>query len=407
MVKAKASVEALYIHIPFCNQICSYCDFPKVFSRGQDMDAYLMLLMTELAIYEKTVGFKGLQTVYIGGGTPTVLTVEQLDKLFTYLHSIINFCMLTEVSIEANPESLNDVEKIACLKQNGVTRISLGVQTFQEKHLKTLQRSHIGKDTSEVVTLLSKENFEINLDMIYGIPSQSLEDWEQDLELLLELPITHVSAYSLILEEHTKFYNDYMKGELELVDNEVEAQMFELVIDKLVCAGFEHYEISNFTKGERSRHNMIYWENGYYIGVGLGAHGHLVQTAEVATALESKPVESAQDVSHKHSSIRYENTRSMVAYKKALDLCGLPVSNAQTLTREAQIEESMFLGMRLMEGIDLADLQAKYGVDIYALYEPKLDQLDNLGYVSLKSGILRLTKKGLMMANDVFEEFLL
>ena len=346
------------------------------------MDAYLTSLIAELTYYEKAVGFDKLQTVYIGGGTPTVLATKQLDRLFSYLHSFIDFNKLTEVSVEANPESLNDACKVSCLKQNGVTRISLGVQSFNADHLKMLQRSHTEKDICKVIAMLNKENFEINVDMIYGIPSQSLKDWEQDLERLLRLPVTHISAYSLILEEHTKFHNEYAKDNLKLVDNEVEAQMFKLVIDKLVSAGFEHYEVSNFTKNKRSFHNMMYWKNEHYIGVGLGAHGHI-------------------------NGSRYENTRGMPSYKKALELGELPITNSHALTDKEQIEESMFLGLRLMEGIDFDVLQAKYRVNIYELYQPKIDKLCNLGYVSLKSGVLRLTKKGLMMANDVFEEFLL
>ena len=399
--------KSLYIHIPFCNQICSYCDFPKVFSQGQDTDAYLTSLITEIAIYEKNFGFAHLQTIYIGGGTPTILTTEQLDRLFTYLHSIINFRHLTEISIEANPESLNDQSKIACLKRNGITRISLGVQTFQENYLRILERSHSKKETLEVVDLLSKEDFEINLDMIYAIPTQTLDDWEKNLEILLKLPITHVSAYSLTLEEHTKFYIDYMKDKLEPVDNGIEAQMFELVIDKLTSTGFEHYEISNFTKNKKSMHNMTYWKNEYYIGVGLGSHGHTSQTAEINTILKSDNINIAQEIIGENTNIRYENTRSITAYKRALVKEELPVLNSHALTRDEQIEESMFLGMRLLEGVNIDKLQAKYHVDIYELYEHKIDKLRDLGYVSLDSGILKLTRKGLMMANDVFEEFLL
>jgi len=398
-------MEALYIHIPLCNQICSYCDFPKVFTQGQDVEAYLTALIAELAAYEKTVGFAGLKTIYIGGGTPTVLTIPQLDILFTYLHAVINFRSLTEVSIEANPESLNDIHKIACLKGHGVTRISLGVQTFNEDLLKILKRSHTKKEACEVVALLREENFEINLDMIYGIPTGTLKDWEDDLDILLQLPITHVSAYSLLLETHTKLYIDYMRDELELVDNEVEAQMFELVIDKLTAAGFEHYEISNFTKNKRSAHNITYWKNEYYIGVGLGAHGHLMRTPEVEKNLGN--INIAREIMNGNNSIRYENTRSITAYKKALEKGDLPVLSSHALTQDERIEESMFLGMRLMEGVNLAHLQAKYHVDIYELYQPKIDKLQDLGYVSLELGVLKLTRKGLMVANDVFEAFLL
>ena len=406
LIKQETSVKALYIHIPFCDQICSYCDFPKVTALGHYIDAYLSALIAELAIYKKTIGFSELETVYLGGGTPTALTTIQLDRLFTYLHSVIIFSQLTEVSIEANPENLKDIGKIACLKRNGITRISLGVQTFQEKYLQILQRSHTNKEAIDVVTRLSQENFELNLDMIYGIPTQTLSDWEDDLNILLQMPITHVSAYSLILEKHTRFYIDDKKKKLELVDNEIEAQMFELLINKLTTVGFDHYEISNFTKCKRSNHNLIYWQNDFYIGVGLGAHGHLPLTPETKIMVNMLNDDIAQEINNS-ASLRYENTRSITSYNKTLATGKSPVLNSHALTRDEQIEESMFLGMRLLEGVDLSYLQAKYNVNIYELYKPQLDKLRSLGYVSLESGVLRLTQKGLLMANDVFTEFLL
>lgn len=399
--------KSLYIHIPFCNQICSYCDFPKVFSQGQDTDAYLRALMAELTLYEKKVGFAKLQTIYIGGGTPTVLTIPQLHQLFAHLHSMIDFHRLSEVSIEANPESLNDACKIACLKGHGVTRVSLGVQTFQEQHLKILERSHDRKDVYKVVQLLDEADFEINLDLIYAIPTQTIQDLKKDVKMLLQLPITHVSAYSLILEAHTKFYLAYVNRQLDLVDNEVEAEMFEWVIDKLTASGFDHYEISNFARRQRSLHNMTYWENGSYIGVGLGAHGHLKGQAEIEAHLDKKGAPIEPEMLTGSHPIRYENTRSIHAYKKALEMGVLPVLNSHVLTKEACIEESMFLGLRLMEGVNLKRLSARYNQDVFDLYRKRIDKLRKLDYVSLEADTLRLTKQGLMMANDVFEAFLL
>jgi oxygen-independent coproporphyrinogen-3 oxidase len=198
-----------------------------------------------------------------------------------------------------------------------------------------------------------------------------------------------------------------MKDQLELVDNEVEAGMFELVIDKLTAAGFEHYEISNFTRGERSGHNMTYWKNDYYIGVGLGAHGHIKCTAEVEFNLGGANADITQVINSGNNSIRYENTRSITTYKKVLQAAELPVLRAQALTLEERIEESMFLGLRLMDGVDFNELSDRYHQDIFELYRERIDKLRQMGYVSLEAGMLRLTKKGLMMANDVFEEFLL
>jgi len=297
------------------------------------------------------------------------------------LQSIISFDRLIEVSIEANPDNLND-DKIETLVRNGVTRVSLGAQTFNPNHLAILERTHAAQDVEELVVKLAQAGFEINVDLIYGIPTQTLTDWEQDLDTLLRLPITHVSAYSLILEPHTKFYLQYENDELDLVDNEVEAQMFELVIDKLTHAGFDHYEISNFTRGNRSSHNETYWKNESYLGVGLGSHGKINDS-------------------------RYENTRSINAYKRTLAERKLPILTERLLKQSEHIEESMFLGLRMLEGVNFEQLSTQYQQDIYELYKSKIVQLESLGYVSWESGILRLTKKGLLLANEVFEEFLL
>ena len=334
-------------------------------------------------MYAKTTDLSGLKTVYLGGGTPTALSVVQLDRLFDYLKTIIDFTMLIEVSIEANPDSLTeDSGKIESLLRNGVTRVSLGVQTFNAGHLQILERTHSQEDVEKLVFQLAQAGFEVNVDMIYSIPTQALKDWEQDLETLLKLPITHVSAYSLILEPNTKFHIQYEKDQLELVDNGIEAQMFELAISKLTQAGFDHYEISNYTKTKRSTHNETYWKNEDYLAVGLGSHGKVAGT-------------------------RYENTRSINAYKRALAKGELPILSQKTLTQEEHIEESMFLGLRMLEGVDLEQLSTYYQRDILGLYKGKIAELEKMGYLNMENQVIRLTKKGVLMANDVFEAFLL
>jgi len=377
--------QSLYIHIPFCDQICSYCDFPKVFTKGQNIDEYLDALITEIHIYHGTHGFQNLKTLYIGGGTPTVLSISQINRLFTTLHSLIDFQNLIEVSIESNPESINDAQKIQCLIKQGITRISIGVQTFQDHLLKILQRSHTKKDVIEVINKLSTYPVEINIDMIYAIPTQTLSELNDDLDILLSLPLTHISAYSLILEEHTKFYLYYEKDQLEMVDHDTESDMLETVIHRLKNADFTHYEISNFTKNKRSYHNETYWKNQPYIAVGLGSHGQLDENGRT----------------------RYENTRSINLYKQTLQKNELPISSKRILTKDEQIEESMFLGLRLLDGINLHSLSEFYNEDIYRLYEKKINKLKDMGYIMYDNCHLRLTHQGLMLGNEVFEEFLL
>lgn len=374
--------KGLYIHIPFCDHICTYCDFPKLVTQGQRHSEYIQTLLTELKAYEQQVGFHDLQSIYIGGGTPTALSVEQIQPLFDYLQKAIHMPQIKEFTIEANPENLTK-EKVSYLLSQQVSRFSLGVQTFQEELLKRIGRKHQRHQVKEAVLLLKSQGMtNINLDLIYAIPGQTLSQLEADLAEALALDVEHISAYSLIVEEHTQLYLAYMKDKLTLTDNEVEAMMYEKVIQTLSQHGYQHYEISNFAKSFPSLHNQWYWKNEEYIGVGLGAHGYI-------------------------NGIRYQNTRSINAYIDALNEQKLPIVESNVLSQEEKIEEEMFLGLRLMNGINLKQISTKYGVDVDALYHEALSKLIAAGDLKRIDDRICLTSQGLLMANDVFEQFLL
>ncbi|HAX72611.1 MAG TPA: oxygen-independent coproporphyrinogen III oxidase [Firmicutes bacterium] len=375
-------IEGLYLHIPFCDHICTYCDFPKLFTKGQDHKRYIDALINELNHYYQMEQFKGIKTIYIGGGTPTALRVEQIAPLFEWLQQHIDFSKIEEFTIEANPENLT-VEKIQYLIHNGITRISMGVQTFNEQLLAVIGRRHNPEQVKTAVKTLHDCGFyNINLDLIYAIPGQTLENLKHDLDCIEALGVEHISAYSLIVEEHTALYLDYMKDKLELIDNAVEAAMYEYVIKRLKALGYQHYEISNFAKNKPSLHNQIYWKNEEYYGLGLGSHGYVL-------------------------GVRYHNTRSIHKYMDALLANTLPVVEQTELTREEKIEESMFLGLRLIDGVDLKALSQRFETDLMALYEKAYEPLLKQGQLQLLGSQLSLTPKGLLLANDVFEQFLL
>lgn len=374
--------KGLYIHIPFCDHICTYCDFPKLITKGQHHERYLQALIQELKQYEQKLEFRELQTLFIGGGTPTALTISQLESLFQYLRQAIDFNQLKEVSIEANPENLSQ-EKVDYLLSQGITRISLGVQTFDSKLLKEIGRKHTGPNVRDAIKRLKAGGLtNINLDLIYGIPGQTLAQVQADLEIAMSLDIAHISTYSLIVEEHTKLYLDYMKDKVALTDNELEAKMFEWIINQLALNGFKQYEISNFTKNLPSLHNQWYWLNEEYIGVGLGAHGYV-------------------------SGSRYQNTRSINSYIQRFEQGRLPIVDSNVLSTKEKLEEEMFLGLRLMQGIHLETVNGKYGVKVEEIYGQALEQLTNQGYLEQNAGRIRLSPLGVLMANDVFEQFLL
>lgn len=374
--------KGLYIHIPFCDHICTYCDFPKLMTKGQRHDEYIQALLVELKAYEQRVGFHELESIYIGGGTPTALSVKQIQPLFDYLHEAINMKQIVEFSIEANPENLTE-EKVKYLLSQQISRFSLGVQTFHETLLKRIGRQHGSQHVEQAVATLKANGMNnINLDLIYAIPGQTIEQLKEDLAKALSLDVEHISAYSLIVEEHTQLYLAYMKDQLKLTDNDIEAKMYEIVIETLTKHGYQHYEISNFAKSVPSLHNQWYWKNETYIGTGLGAHGYI-------------------------DGSRYHNTRSINTYIELLQKGDLPIVESHLLSKEEKIEEEMFLGLRLLEGINLKSISHKYEIDVEALYEQALKKLIAAGDLERVGSQIRLTRQGLLMANDVFEQFLL
>lgn len=374
--------KGLYIHIPFCDHICTYCDFPKLLTKGQRHAEYIEALIQELKLYQQNVGFSNLQSIYIGGGTPTALSVEQIQPVFDFLTEQIQMNQIQEFSIEANPENLTR-DKIQYLKAQGVNRFSLGVQTFHESLLKRIGRKHQAQEVIQAVANLKQCGIKnINLDLIYAIPGQTLDELRDDLRQVISLEVEHISAYSLIVEEHTQLYLAYMRDQIELTDNEIEAKMYEMTIETLTEAGYEHYEISNFAKSKPSLHNQWYWKNETYIGVGLGAHGYV-------------------------KGQRYQNTRSINTYIELLKDGKLPMIESHALTKEEMIEEEMFLGLRLLKGVNLKAISDKYDVNIDEIYGKAFEELIQKGYLEQKELNVRLTPSGLLMANEVFEQFLL
>ena len=371
--------KGLYIHIPFCDHICTYCDFPKLLTKGQRHAEYIEALIQELKLYQQNVGFSNLQSIYIGGGTPTALSVEQIQPVFDFLTEQIQ---IQEFSIEANPENLTR-DKIQYLKAQGVNRFSLGVQTFHESLLKRIGRKHQAQEVIQAVANLKQCGIKnINLDLIYAIPGQTLDELRDDLRQVISLEVEHISAYSLIVEEHTQLYLAYMRDQIELTDNEIEAKMYEVTIETLTEAGYGHYEISNFAKSKPSLHNQWYWKNETYIGVGLGAHGYV-------------------------KGQRYQNTRSINTYIELLKDGKLPMIESHALTKEEMIEEEMFLGLRLLKGVNLKAISDKYDVNIDEIYGKAFEELIQKGYLEQKELNVRLPPSGLLMANEVFEQFLL
>ncbi|MCY7096692.1 radical SAM family heme chaperone HemW [Streptococcus oralis] len=367
-----------YVHIPFCTQICYYCDFSKVFIKNQPVDSYLEHLLEEFRSYD----IQKLRTLYIGGGTPTALSAPQLEVLLDGLTKNLDLSVLEELTIEANPGDL-DEDKIAVLKQSPVNRVSLGVQTFDDKMLKKIGRSHLEKDIYENIDRLKLAGFDnISIDLIYALPGQTMAQVKDNVAKAISLDIPHMSLYSLILENHTVFMNRMRRGKLPLPKEELEAEMFEYIIAELERTGFEHYEISNFSKpGFESRHNLMYWDNAEYYGIGAGASGYV-------------------------NGVRYKNHGPIRHYLGAVEVGNARITEEHLSQRE-QMEEEMFLGLRKKSGVSMARFEEKFGRSFGELYGKIIRDLVQQGLMQIDGDRVRMTKRGLFLGDTVAERFIL
>lgn len=373
--------KAVYIHIPFCTHICHYCDFNKVFLKGQPVDRYIDALILEIEKYiEQFV--EPIETIFLGGGTPTALTTKQLDHLLTAVQKLLPIHKEVEFTIEANPGDL-PADKLRVLKDLGVNRLSLGVQTFNNELLKRIGRSHRVKDVYETVEAAKRIGFDnISIDLMYGLPGQKIKDVEDSLKETFSLDIQHCSAYSLIVEPKTVFYNLLQKGKLPLPGEDVEGEMYELIMAEMEAHGLHQYEISNYAKpGYESRHNLVYWNNEEYFGFGAGAHGYL-------------------------NGVRQANIYPINKYIQTVEGGDFPVRSKTTLTEKERMEEEMFLGLRKTAGVSIDRFREKFGRNLLDIYGEQIERLVNRKLITITENSIRLTKAGKMVGNEVFMEFI-
>ncbi len=330
-------ISSLYLHIPFCAKICSYCDFPKVYHQEDLEDKYIPELINEIVSYH--IPDDSLKTIYIGGGTPNVLSISLLEKLLSFL--FYHFPSAEEFTIEANPETMT-ADKVAIRSQFGVNRVSLGVESTSHRILSYLGRNHTLEQVSESVTNLKKYGIDnINLDFIYGVKDESFDDLENDIHFALRQNIKHLSFYSLQIEEGTILHN---KKTIPVSD-ETYRKQYDLLVEELAKNGFDRYEVSNFSKpGFESKHNLTYWHDQQYYACGLGASGYI-------------------------GNLRYTNTKSLNNY-----LLGKRIFQKDIITKEDEEREFLRLGLRLRDGFSLSEYHERFGVDFLQKYKQKIDE---------------------------------
>lgn len=382
----------LYVHVPFCRVKCYYCDFVSYAGRREeDIRAYLSALRQEGWLYQQRYTQKGeddgngaifAQSLYIGGGTPTCLTSGQLSVLFGHLEALFHLPQGIEITVEANPGTI-EREKLKCLKEVGCNRLSLGVQSFSPRELQVLGRIHRDREIYESYETARKTGFtNINLDLMYGLPGQSLADWRKNLRQAVALRPEHLSLYQLNIERETPFARLVDKGLLEEFEQDTAYAMYREAIAYLEENGYRHYEISNFAlPGRESLHNQIYWRNEEYLGLGAGAAGFL-------------------------TGIRYRNTPDINAYIERLARGELPLVEEEVINEELSMAETMFLGLRLREGVNKEHFREKYGVGLEEKYGQVLVKLLDRGLLEETPTHIALSRKGLYVANLVMQEFL-
>jgi len=362
-------INSIYIHIPFCKQKCSYCDFVSFSGKENLIDAYVDKLNGEILNCCRNAINRVPTTIYFGGGTPTLLQPEHFRKIIDSIKNTELGAQNTEnrgeITIEANPGTVNR-EYLKALRDLGINRISLGAQSFNDKHLKTLGRIHDSKQICKAVEDAKSAGFgNISIDLIFAIPNQTLDEWKYDLEQAIKLEPTHISTYNLQIEEGTPLFEKIKTPFSE----ELDADMYEYTIDFLKSYGYKHYEISNFAKPAfESKHNLNYWQNGNYLGIGAGAHSHI----------DGK---------------RWSNPEAIEEYL-ANDYRRDAINRVSTIATDQS--ETILMGLRLIDGIPIEKFKG---------YEEKVSKLIGQGLLEQKNNKIKLSKRGLMLANLVFENF--
>ena len=359
-------IKSVYIHIPFCKSICSYCDFCKMIYNDEYVTKYLDALYKETKKYNNDI----LKTVYIGGGTPSCLNTKQLQKLFN-ITSIFNLEDNYEFTMEFNIEDIDEGKLILATK-NRVNRISIGIETINEKFYSLINRHNYKKDIIEKIKLCKKYFKNINIDLMYAFPNETIEDLQNDLKFVLDLDVQHISIYSLILEKNTKLYIYKTKP----ISTELESDMYYYLINLLKKNGYNHYEISNFCKnGYESIHNLNYWNNNEYYGFGLGASGYI-------------------------DKVRYTNTRSINNY-----INGKFVFEKEKISKKIQMEEELICGLRKIRGVNKKTFKEKYNIELESVFDIK--KLVKDGLIKEENEYIFIPKEKLYISNSIIVNFIL
>ena len=377
-------VVSVYVHIPFCRSKCAYCDFNSYAGLEYLFEPYVQALARDIRLVGEGLSLQS-RTIYLGGGTPTVLPLSLLEEVLSALRQAFRMANDVEITIEANPGTV-DSDYLAGLLDLGVNRLSLGVQSLDDGLLRLLGRIHTAAEAVESYNLARQAGLaNISLDLIYGVPHQTLELWQSTLRQTLSLQPDHLSLYALTLEEHTPLARQVARGEIPSPDDDLAADMYILAEEMLVEAGYVHYEISNWAgpiSNHKCRHNLTYWRNQPYLGFGAGAHSYFGDR-------------------------RWHNFLSPMEYTVRLNVGMGSCAHSEDIDRATEMADTMILGLRLVEeGVSFEGFAGRFGERLESLYESELGDLEQLGLVEVTAERVRLTPRGRLLGNEVFERFL-
>ncbi|MGW8825595.1 radical SAM family heme chaperone HemW [Paenibacillus lautus] len=374
--------EAVYIHIPFCTNKCFYCDFNSYVLKDQPVMDYLRALDKEMELTVQANPPGRIKSIFVGGGTPTVLKPNEMEYfLQSVKRHFPEWSDSIEFSMEANPGT-TDLEKLSVMRQGGVNRISFGVQAFQNTLLTGIGRIHDTDDVYRSLDNARRAGFDnMSIDLMFGLPNQTLDMLAESVDKALELELPHYSIYSLKVEENTLFHTMYQRNQLPLPDEEDELNMYLLLMERMKAAGYKQYEISNFAKpGFESRHNMTYWRNEDYYGLGAGAHGYVGRQ-------------------------RHVNIKGVNPYNEAANK-GLPRLESFEISKEEAMEDFLMVGLRVLDGVSGSRFREQFGISMEDVFADPLNKMVGAGLLDATEDGYKLSSKGILFGNDVFGEFI-
>jgi oxygen-independent coproporphyrinogen-3 oxidase len=382
----------LYLHIPFCTAKCGYCDFNSYAGHEHMIPSYADALVKDAMLWRDAVGGRSVETVFFGGGTPSLNPVEEMAKILEGVRATFNIDPNAEVALEANPGSIT-TEYLRGLRDIGFNRLSIGIQSFDDEELVVLDRVHTGQQARQAYASAREAGFvNVNLDLIYGLSEQSLDAWQRTLEEALALGPEHLSLYALTVEEGTPLARDVARGRVPAPDPDMQAEHYEWTQERLARAGFDHYEISNWARpGYRCRHNLVYWQNREYLGLGAGAHSFFNGVRFSAVLLPNRYAELVDE----SAAALADGSGTM-----------LHIVGAETVTPQLSMADTLILGLRLLDGVDAGAFAHRYGRSVDDVYGDVLAEFTGYGLLERTPTHLRLTPRGRLLSNELFQRLL-